>query len=127
MNRFVGLLLLSFVISSNASAGLIQGNYFCEQTFPDGSQLKWIIEVDGGQMRKKAFERDLTFNWREIYSEETSGLWGQKIFAMGGTQSPSIWVLATHDGGGKLILTEIDSGVSKDQKSSISHGVCKRF
>ena len=67
INRFLGVFFLALVITPIANAGVIQGQFYCKEVFPDGSTDENIVEVTGEKMTRKNLVISFTAEYRQVH------------------------------------------------------------
>ena len=123
---FIMLLLFPFTNLFADYYDKIQGDFFCEITFPDNSTGKKILKVSNGKMKIKDFEFDfLTTDWIETYLT-TNMEKAYSIYTMPTNSAQNVIILAKTSSENKIMYTGYDTE-RWYKKSQISHGICKRI
>ena len=73
MNRFLGVFLLALVITPIANAGVIQGQFYCEEVFPKGSTNENIVEFTGEKMTMKNLVISSAAGYRQVHINKEKG------------------------------------------------------
>ena len=123
------LALAVFFISSPTYADRIQGHFFCEEKFPDGSSAKFTLKVNGDRMTTKQYH-DLTDDYvsseyEEVYHSDLS-FDSYTIYA-GSLQT--IYVLSTIENKNKISTTYITTffNTVDENEIMVAHGLCDKI
>ena len=122
MKRFLIILIIS-LFSYSAFADKIQGHFFCEKKFPDGSGSKFTIKVDNKKMIIKELRKGEKTEYKEIYFAD-SYLKEFTIFVQ--PNSNIVLFLAPIDKNRKIKVTTFSANIF-DEKNMIAHGLCDRI
>ena len=124
MKRYLSVLILC-LISFPAFGNKVQGHFFCEETFPDGSSGKFTIKVNSKDMSAKSIGSSLSTEWKEIYySDYPSEQY--TIFVMKTNTSQMIRIVSPTENKNKITTTYVNTATYRD-KSMVALGVCDRI
>ena len=121
---FLGLILIT--TSEFAFADKIQGHFFCESKYPDGSGGKFTIKVNGSKMTVKDVGYDIITKYKELYyadfyREEFT------VFVMSENNDQAIYILSPIENTKDRISTTRINTSDYQIKSMIAQGTCDRI
>lgn len=116
------LALAIFFISSPTYADRIQGHFFCEQKFPDGSSGKFVLKVNEDRMTYKHVDTGRLNEYEEVYHSDNS-FTSNTIYV---DSLGNIYVLSPTENKNKISTTYINTEIWKD-KSVVAHGLCDKI
>ena len=121
------LALALFFIFQPAFADKIQGHFFCDEKYPDGSGEKFTLKVRGNKMSYLRVGDDPSWagEWKEVYFSDYIDE-QYTIFIMSKNTSQMIYVLSPTEDKNKISTTYINTATYKD-KSMVAHGRSDRI
>ena len=119
MKRFLSVFLLALVLTPIANAGVIQGQFYCKEVFPDGSTDENIVEVKGEKMTRKNLVISFTAEYRQVHINKGKGY---SVFA----NDQRVYFLAPTTDKNKLRINGYDAEAYYE-KTKITHGICRRY
>jgi len=124
MKRLIVIFILS-IISFPTYADKVQGHFFCEEKFPDGSGGKFTIKVTGKDMSTKSIGSSFSSEYKEIYYSDYLDE-QYTIFVMKQNTSQMIRILSPTENKNKITTTYINTATYRE-KSMVAHGICDRI
>ena len=120
MKRFLSVFFLALVITPIANAGVIQGQFYCKEVFPDGSTDENIVEVVGKKLiMKNLVISSLVSEYSQIHINQDKGY---SVFA----DDRRVYFLAPTTDKNKLRINGYDTQAYYE-KTKITHGICRRY
>jgi len=124
MKRLLIIFIFCF-ISHSAYADKIQGHFFCEEKFPDGSGSKFTLKINGTNMSNKDIRDDKGIKYKEVYFSDYLDE-QYTIFVMKEHSSQFVYILSPTENKNKISTTFINT-VTYKNKSSVAKGMCDRI
>ena len=103
----------------------VQGHFFCEEKFPDGSGGKFTIKVTGKDMTTKSIGSSFSSEFKEVYYSDFLDE-QYTIFVMKTNTSQFVRILSPTENKNKITTTYINTATYRE-KSMIAHGSCDRI
>ena len=119
------LALALFFIFQPAYADKIQGHFFCDEIYPDGTSSKFTIKVNGRNMSNRDIRDDWDTEYKEVYFSDFNDE-QYTIFVITKNTSQMVYILSPTENKNKISTTYINTATYKD-KSTVAHGMCDRI
>lgn len=123
MKRLLIILTLCF-ISHSAFAEKLQGTFFCEEKFSDGSGSKFTMKINGSDMSQRDVRDDWSVKYKEVFYADHF----DKMYTVFVSQNSNqnLYIVSPTEQKNRISFTYVDPVIYMD-KSSVGKGMCDRI
>ena len=123
MKRLLIILTLCF-ISHSAFAEKLQGTFFCEEKFSDGSGSKFTMKINGSDMSQRDVRDDWSVKYKEVFYADHF----DKMYTVFVSQNSNqnLYIVSPTEQKNRISFTYVNPVIYMD-KSSVGKGMCDRI
>ena len=123
MKRLLIIFIFCF-ISHSAFADKIQGTFFCEEKFSDGSGSKFTMKINGSDMSQRDVRDDWSVKYKEVFYADHF----DKMYTVFVSQNSNqnLYIVSPTEQKNRISFTYVNPVIYMD-KSSVGKGMCDRI
>ena len=112
------------LISHSAFADKIQGTFFCEEKFSDGSGSKFTMKINGSDMSQRDVRDDWSVKYKEVFYADHF----DKMYTVFVSQNSNqnLYIVSPTEQKNRISFTYVNPVIYMD-KSSVGKGMCDRI
>jgi hypothetical protein len=110
-------------ISHSAFADKLQGNFFCELKFSDGSGNKFIMKINGSNMSVREVQDDFSIKYKEVFFADHY----DKLYTIFVSQdsNQNLYIVSPTEKKNRISFTYVRPVIYMDE-SSVGKGMCDK-
>ena len=123
MKRLLIILVFS-LFSHSVFADKIQGTFFCEEKFSDGSGSKFTMKINGSDMSQRDVRDDWSVKYKEVFYADHF----DKMYTVFVSQNSNqnLYIVSPTEQKNRISFTYVNPVIYMD-KSSVGKGMCDRI
>ena len=122
MKKFLTVLMFC-LISSSVFAERLQGTFFCELKFSDGSSSKFTMKINGSNMSERDTRDDWSTKYKEVFYADHYDKMYTIFVSLNSNQN--LYIVSPTEKKNRISFTYVSPVIYMD-KSSVGKGMCDR-
>jgi hypothetical protein len=123
MKKFLTVLIFC-LMSNSAFAEKLQGTFFCELKFSDGSGSKFTMKINGSDMSKRDVRDDKGTKYKEVFFADHYDKMYTVFVSLNINQS--LYIVSPTEKKNRISFTYVDPLIYMDE-SAVGKGMCDRI